>query len=575
VIVSRQAEALLEHGKADDALKAVNDGLASAPDSLDLQQVLDAIQEQSVRQMRSKASVGHYSEALSDLQVELQRHPDLTLESATDGEPGLYWTAARTRLLVEGQYAAELIAVALVLLWLVIRIIRRYFVRPILELRNFDNHDLAPGIEQALQAILLGFGQEGSGVAALQPRVSRPLEGTNLPAEVTKVIPSTVSWVQAIPALIGQIFPRKTHSIGGVLHKSTEQGVGITVYVSTPSKEDWAQTFWANPYGIAAATPQGSDLAPHHALVEYAAIWLLFKLSKPDFKLLGAAEWRSYALFRAGVHAEERSDQAHARRLYARSLQVDINLQAARLNLAMLTGDSERLLVLGLLERAADKAELHDATRYHARYTLAARTYDKEGRIRALEVLNTMFLDIEEACKKYRLRLSSDALDLCQLALGRDVDIKKKRLWQKTLYPALGSFLSYLVPIACAMWAGLTLEGDPAHQKARGAIKRLDTDQYSSLVYFNLACGYSLMAVAPAADGGRGDLDASLCKLQLALWMSPGMVDKIQTDAALKFVRESNVVIRDGKTAKVLFEEICQRYAPNTNATSKSAGAVA
>jgi len=496
----------------------------------------------------------------------------------------------RAWLAANAQFWLEVIAFVIVLLVVVYRWWRRNTTRHVVELRDFSNNALAPGIEQAIQAMLINLSR-GSGVSASAGlRVTRPLQGVALPVDISKVLPASVSWIQVIPGLMQNVFPRRTLPISGVLHQDPAKGAGITIHVINQDKEDRTETFWQSQYGDVATAKKNENA--HHELAEYVAIWLLFEFSDRGFALLGTTRWRAYALFRAGVNAAV-ADSAKA--FYLSALRVDDNIHAARLNIGLLAQTEERPFVADLFECAADKAEASDATRYQARYSLASLRYDLDADAdRAIAQMKTLFKSLSDTCERFHLKTElkqqSDKY-YAELACGQatsaapatlQAPVRGQLQWlgsaTETSHQELEQYIEYLLPIARTMSLGLLIAQHHDSEAALGELWKIAREDQSPRVSYNLACSYSLVAQGLSADLSKESADRGkdpekvkqlhvylklgLESLGLALWLSPGIGKKARDDKGLAGLRNSMARLDKEKDTTVgeSFEQIVTRY---------------
>jgi hypothetical protein len=494
----------------------------------------------------------------------------------------------RARMAANAQFFAEAAVLIGAFLWVMFRFLRRFTTRHVLVLRDFANNSLAPGIEQAVQAMLTNLSR-GSGVSAsAQLRVTRPLEEVPLPVDISKVLPESASWMQVIPGLIARIFPRRTLPISGVLHQDAVKGAGVTIHVVNKEGIHLSETFWQSQFGAVIVAKKSQSA--HYALAEYVAIWLLFEFSSKGFALLGTTQWRAYALFRAGVNASAES----AKGLYLSALRVDESIHAARLNIALLAETKQRPFVADLFECAAQNAGASDATRYQARYSLASLRYDLDDHAdRAIAEMATLFKSLLETCETFNLKedLRNRSSEYYQnLTRGQSamptvgagtsagaVTAISAKIDVTTQHPhtELEQYIEYLLPIAWAMSLGLSISKDHKNLNALKALQAIGRVDQSPRVRYNLACSYALVAQGLSAELPKEltkrtpaqvkelhlYLKQGLESLGLALWLNPEIGKKVRDDKALTGLRTSAEVV-DGETVSVsvTFERIVSTY---------------
>lgn len=577
-ITVAQAEALLANDKTDDAIKLLSDAASQDIASQPINDLLASMQNAPLSKLHSQTELGRYSDATNTLQALLELNPTVPVDSLTRDSAGLRWGYWRGRLTSWAIYVLEALAALVILGWILARLWYWGLARPLLVLGDFDNHTVAPGMEQAIEAMLIKLTSSDTSPASIE--VTRPLESTPLPVQIGSAVPFSTPWLNALLGLVANVLPRRTVPIQGVLHNAAALGAGITIHVRTSRGENLSETFWTNRFGH--KTPQAAKetAAPnaYYYLAEYIAIWLLFKLSKPPFSFLGAKDWRSYAYFHAGNYAKEMEDLDTAKHLYVKALDIDGNLHAARLNLARLAEEDERFLVDELLRSAATKADRSDATRYIALYDLAVLEYDQGEEATARTHIIHLLQDMAESCDEFGWQgLKTRLMDILQRLTSQgevqkarsSTTSKYLRRWGNLSAPEYGELeqcLGSLTSFAEVMLAGILLKSDPSNPAARQTLQSPERDQ-SSRVGYAVACDYSILAAAEAGQPGggnpqtvRGHLQTSLKAFQLALWMEGDLAKTAIQDRSLAYLRESDFVVDHGETAAALFTKVLTRY---------------
>jgi tetratricopeptide (TPR) repeat protein len=303
-----------------------------------------------------------------------------------------WWPTLRRRAEAKVRPVLEAATVAFLLGIPLLLVVLRY-ARPRVEFGEFD----ATGVEQPsaqsfgalvrqhIERLTRGASSRGTHAGAGM-LVRGPVEGMPLPATIQAVLPAGWAWMQAVPALLSRLSTRPTLRVTGQLHRPGQQGLGATLFISKSSVTVSSHTLWEKDFrdGSNAAGTTDGDAS---ALAEAAAVWLIFHLNagprrffgKPAEapRLVGTADWRSYALFRAGVRYAEGGSGAAAERCYSRALARDPANRAARVNLASrFIARDEEVRAIGHLERALRECEDEDdAVRYPALYALAVARF--------------------------------------------------------------------------------------------------------------------------------------------------------------------------------------------------------
>ena len=319
----KAAEMLQRNGKGDDALTALSEARVLNDNHPDVTRLEQSINAQLRKAFETKLALAQYDDAVKDLQKLAEVDAAVSVEDEVAKDPGLRRHRARTLIESWGLYLGEILLVATLGIWVLLRIGKRYLSRPLLELNTFDNSSSAPGFEYAIVARLTALSRGGGQAAAALLTVTRPLEGTKLPVEVISAMSPSWGWAKVVPVLIESVFPRKRLPIRGVLHKDSERGNGVTVEVVTRAGDSSSETFWAKDYGLDAQEGDKAQDETHYPLAEYVAIWLLFQLSTKELRLLGTHRWQSFAFFRAGVHAEHSNKRVLAKEFFLKSLRID------------------------------------------------------------------------------------------------------------------------------------------------------------------------------------------------------------------------------------------------------------
>lgn len=444
---------------------------------------------------------------------------------------GVAWAATRMFLVTWSQYLLEAVAVVIAAAFLVVFLLRRAR-EPVLSIETFDADGLSarigPAFANAVQAALASLASDRSG--SLEMRVDQPLYAQSIPAEVVQALPASVSWVQAIPALLGRALTRRTLRVSGTLY-STSERAGATVRIVAGSKMKECASFRSTRAGKATADDDPVKDGAFFNLAEDVAIWILFTLRANDaeFKPLGTSDWRAYHAFVQGVRSTGDEAKAH----YVQALQYDGDFHAARYNLALLASRTFYETTIPDLRRACGAKIKHDPmTHFQARYTLAVRLF----------VLG----ELEEATR-----------------IAQRLVARVNRMSRISLDPALRSYVAYLKPFATALAIGLEIK----HTTKLVRVGELDTIRSSAVTprtNLNLAAAYSLAAEVAYNAGNKAEAAKLICScllcLDRALFMNRAVVGDAARNPALSFACTSPLPI-DGASASARFAAVVAKYA--------------
>jgi hypothetical protein len=158
-----------------------------------------------------------------------------------------------------------------------------------------------------------------------------------LPKAITEAVPQA-GVLAGLVSMLGSLLYIRLYSVSGTVHPVHEhRGAGLTLTLAGRDGRTIAQeTFWEEDFALKQAGSGAPDAVRYERLVLPATMWLAFQRAlgfKPGRRMLGARDWRSYALFSLG---EIVPDARSARVLYEQALDRDQGNLGARLNLAAL-----------------------------------------------------------------------------------------------------------------------------------------------------------------------------------------------------------------------------------------------
>lgn len=439
------------------------------------------------------AEIGRDEAALAALEAAIREHPDeevpTNLHFLSGGKverlrEARRWVARREALF-------ELLLGVLAVLGVIAALLFRRWAEPQLEIGEFEATGPEAGVGSGFAALVaddLKRLSRGAGARAGSARtievVRGPIEPISIPATVAALIPGSLSWMKAAPALLQWLSLRPRLSLSGTLHRLPRRGAGVTLVLLRNGRAVAGETLWESHFAamVEPAEPGGAAADRSAWLVEPAATWLLYHLplahhpgdaSKHELRLLGASDWRSYALFRAGLRYEEDGNPDAARRMYERALSRDAGNRGARTNLAALfmeRGENQRAIeelhrVIGTDPLTADLA---DPVTYSALYRLASAEYHSGSHADAQATAVTLMRRIRRAQRH---------------ATPGDADL---RSYLESIEPS-----SLVLAIGTAAHQAATLGG---LQRLAQRLAAVDTLSADAVVQYNLAVTYWVMA---------------------------------------------------------------------------------
>lgn len=558
-------EAFAKAGDVDKAAEAFKKALALKPDDPTAAAALEKVlKKKALAKVQAQAQLGEYDQAADKFIEARGQNPTIEMPQQSLGFRWQRWRGNALSVLVA---VGETIAVLLILGMPFWRLATRYLRRPILSINTFIDDELGTEVGTGFAAALKGAYYtlaQGSAVAPVSLRVKKPVQGSQVPdTTLGKVVPTPISWLQALPAFLGNIFPRRAYLVEGSLHKSETQGAGVTVWLVGPKKFSGSHTFWEADYcGNDKTTfivKSQIDPGSYYHLAGYAATWLLYRLQEEGFQLLGTKNWNAYTMFQAGLNAEKFRDKSAARDLYVKALRYDSGFDAARLNLSLLADRPQYHLTLGPIKGAADNSEPTDPTHYQARYVHAVRLYEIGDAAKALSegqvLLKKIDTTLEKLCPVRR------PMPLSYLYLM--FKSRRSGSYNEDRDGELRTYLNGLKPIAESMLVGLRIVGGGNLKDEMKKLDEISSEAATPRVHFNLACSYSVAAATAREKTDRQTeevaLEKSLKSLETALLLNPKFAPNLKEDETLKEVRSSKVKI-GVKKVEDLFNKLIEDY---------------
>jgi tetratricopeptide (TPR) repeat protein len=485
------ARAYAKVGLRDDATSALQAWIQQHPTEdvpADLRTLLPGFFDHSLHTVRAYKNARLFDAAASELQRWVQQHPDeevpadlqTLLPTALEGR---WWWFRKVIL----PWGTALLAIATGLAILALLAIRASgYWRPYLVITDFEASDPDASLGKRLATRLRQ--------RLAQPSVATPslLIATGavapepIPAEIASGLASTAPALQFLAKALKWIRPSKIVTVAGVLHPAGVHGAGITLTVAEGQRVQGSVTIWQQEFEPDfVAIPRGKepvDTSPaYEVLVPPAETWLRVHMRQQYGATRAASEgpddWRSEALFKAGLRLNNLGRLTAARTLYLGALARDPENLGSRLNLALLLPSSERREEINQLAWVAEKSKgtPRDTTYYSAAFSLAMALVDDGREPEAAQVAQKLVEEIDSAIARLPRRAGRRS--------ASDVD------------SSLEDYLRLIGPSARVMAAALNGAALPAS---------VDTSWPTVEFQYNVACYYSM----------RGDDDSLMRSIE-------------------------------------------------------------
>lgn len=191
-----------------------------------------------------------------------------------------WWREFLRQLDPIGKPLLELLAVIVALVSAAIAVYVHVFAKPRVEIGDFaDDHLDMLKVGKSFAALLQQ--QVNKFSSNILPNVGF-FAGSVQPAGVPSImssIPSSLSWLNAVPSIIAWLHPRRVFTVSGCAHPAGSAGAGMTMTLAENGRLIATSTIWQREFDPALTAKSGSPAA-YQMLAQPAAIWLLFHLSK-------------------------------------------------------------------------------------------------------------------------------------------------------------------------------------------------------------------------------------------------------------------------------------------------------
>ena len=262
---------------------------------------------------RAFAELGLHENARKALEEALTADPTLEVPPELQylsGGPWRSWRRLRSAAERWIRFAPGLLALIVVGGWLMLSWLRR----PRLLIEDFDTgalkdaSKLGEGFGVMVGTRLLDLAS-GAEVQRLD-WISAPVGEVSIPAEVQRLVPGGGAWMEAALKLTRMITPQRNLSLGGHLHENETHGLGVTLQIRRGRHFVAGVTVWLGDF-LPDAGALKHELA-YPALAEVGTAWLLYHLQAddPSFSMLGARDWRAFAMARLARRQRTPSEQS-------------------------------------------------------------------------------------------------------------------------------------------------------------------------------------------------------------------------------------------------------------------------
>jgi hypothetical protein len=225
---------------------------------------------------QSLADNGFWTDALASIKNVLAAGHKL--------QPGRLSDILRPSFLMRVNHWLEENAVTLLkfIIPLVIVLLIRQFFRPSIEISDFKDDPVSLKIGKNLAAMTRERLKRFQ--TTYEPRLgllNGPRQAFALPADISKALPPTLSWLSIIPSLLAFLTPRAALTIEGCLHPpSVTQGAGLTLTMTRAGELLHTSTLWQSDFNTKVLPAKDTDPSGFYDLAEPAAIWMLFRISE-------------------------------------------------------------------------------------------------------------------------------------------------------------------------------------------------------------------------------------------------------------------------------------------------------
>ncbi len=607
------AEILLGANEFDAALAAIKtlppEALADRRVTAQIKLINAKKHEVAAQSVNRLAELGADSEALKALTLALQKNPEMAVPENLrylEGGGIVEWRIAKLWIRTYLLPVLEILIFAVIVAF-ILRIPWRYIVaRPSLLFQDFSDKGIAKSPGADVKALMQAAYKElGHGHAGSVTRASGNLEGVALPGSVTQSLPTPLQnpLIQLLPSLLEKILPRKSFTVMGHLLDSDTKGAGLTILVTSHRGRSDGVTLWESEFSAGGKARKekasGSNVdqsGDFERLANYAAIWLLFRLSAQSLfpgrqkrqlvRALDTSSWRAYSLFQAALTEDRVKNYDAAKELYIEALKEDSSLSIAKINLAEIARREKRWLFAEQLWvqcintqasalpfikfRSPFAPYPNEQSHYLAMYKLASLIHQNRQNTKGVTDANANALELSEKL--------TDAIEVRvrELRILSNITVFLSLLTVDDFRGELRRYLENLRTVNDAMRGGLMIavgtakvekgnevidKGELAKSEElderRRSIVKVGEDLISmggsfitslqqarhplARTQYNLACAFSEWA---AVEHNRGkdnardsNLAASLEHLEKSYWLSPLEKRDVDEDRSLEFLR--------------------------------------
>ncbi len=475
--------------------------------------------------------LGLYDDALKTLKDSLRVHQRAAIPERYQVLSGGNWEAWRAIhrwVQLNSTALLESAFVLVVAVMIVIRFLPRNWPRPRVKVTESPEAGSDSG-----RQFIARFANEVLQITSRGARgdlriVAGPISPLPAPPPLETMISKILPWAAPLAWIGSFLSPRTLYTLSCTILRSDTEGTGVSITLSIRNKAMRSVTLWESDFKPECAS-KGEKFVPRFdPLPEVAAIWFVFDFPsgkvRRGLKYLCTANWKSYALYRCGVHYQRSHLREQARQLYTRALAHDPNNYGALANAAAMVEFADKpglSRAVELLQHVVDKTDgkktLQTPVPYFALYRQAVYLFELGKLTQA----------------KATILVLRDRIERAQ-------DVIRKRRYQKQ-ESDFAEYLASIRPSVLLILHGINVELGEAHDWS--LLEAVDESLLLYQVQYNWACVYSLMAKKERSPSEEFSsyLGKSLRHFETALVLNPDVSRWIKDDTTLQCLKQNRI----------------------------------
>ncbi|HXA17786.1 MAG TPA: hypothetical protein VN380_12390 [Thermoanaerobaculia bacterium] len=172
------------------------------------------------------------------------------------------------------------VALSKIFLPLIFVLLVRAFFRPSISISDFKDDPVSVKIGKNLAAMTRERLKRFQ--TTYEPKLgllNGPRQAFQLPDDISKALPPTLTWLSIIPSLFTFLTPSANITIEGYLHPpSSEKGAGLTLTMTRRGELLHTSTLWQKEFNTKVLPATQDDPSGFYDLAEHAAVWMLFRI---------------------------------------------------------------------------------------------------------------------------------------------------------------------------------------------------------------------------------------------------------------------------------------------------------